>query len=74
MKVIGFLSQIADLDVDETEVTDTLIEIDGNVDNTLLFVQGVIVVAVIIITCILAMWIACRKSEEQEYSPDLQKP
>lgn len=74
MKVIGFLSQIADLDVDETEVTDTLIEIEGVVDNTLLVIQGIIVVAVMIITCILGAWMSCRKSEEAEYSPDLQKP
>uniref|UniRef100_A0AC34Q5E0 Uncharacterized protein n=1 Tax=Panagrolaimus sp. JU765 TaxID=591449 RepID=A0AC34Q5E0_9BILA len=73
MKVIGFLSQIADLDVDETEVTDTLISIEGDVDNTLLLLQTATVVAVVVLTCVLGVWMALRKSDEPEYSPDLQK-
>uniref|UniRef100_A0A7E4W0A6 Secreted protein n=1 Tax=Panagrellus redivivus TaxID=6233 RepID=A0A7E4W0A6_PANRE len=74
MKVIG-LTHIADIALDETVATDKLIEIEGNVDNTFLLIEGAITLAAIVLMSLLGIWFALRKSsdEEPEYSDNLQK-
>uniref|UniRef100_A0AC34G071 Uncharacterized protein n=1 Tax=Panagrolaimus sp. ES5 TaxID=591445 RepID=A0AC34G071_9BILA len=72
MKVIGFLTQIADFDVDEIVATDELIAIEGYADNSVLIIQAIVVGVVVVICCILGIWVYSRKKNDPEYSDNLQ--
>jgi hypothetical protein len=72
MKVIGFLTQIADFDVDEIVATEKLIPIEGYADNSVLILQAIIVGVIFVICCILGIWVYSRKKNDPEYSDNLQ--
>uniref|UniRef100_A0AC35TL08 Spore coat protein n=1 Tax=Rhabditophanes sp. KR3021 TaxID=114890 RepID=A0AC35TL08_9BILA len=70
MKVMGHMSEISDLAVEKIEVVKTLIDIESDQDNTVLILQCILMVLAVILTCIGACCLSCKK---QGYSDDLQK-
>uniref|UniRef100_A0A0K0EG80 ZP domain-containing protein n=1 Tax=Strongyloides stercoralis TaxID=6248 RepID=A0A0K0EG80_STRER len=70
MKTMGHMSQIADLDVDEIEVVKSLYSIENDTTNFVLFIQAVLLIIVVILTCVCGCWMSCKKND---YSDDLQK-